>query len=228
MKLFASCAVPGLAMTAALTLLAQPPTGSDTNTLDVLRQTLAEQQRHPDKIIRTPTNLPAALPASTESEMPALKQGTASVAQLPTKSSAAAALEKQYLEGKLTGRQYQKALADLERKDSSGSPAKSPKLVKSPKAGSGPSPALEPAIPTPPPQPTEKQRKVSDVESRLDVMIKEKEARDRAAQTNTPAAPGPKATKRERLDFLLKQVVAGKLSDEEYKKEREKILAEPE
>ncbi len=214
-------------MAAVLTLPGQPPASSDTNTLKVLRQTIAEQQRHPDKIIRTPTNLPPTAHASAQFDSPVVKPASPNVAPAPAKS-AAAELEKQYLEGKLTGRQYQKALAELERRGNSSAPSKSPKAVASPKAGRGPQPANEPAIPTPPPQPTEKQRKVSEVESRLDVMIKEKEARDRAALTNAPAAPGPKATKRERLDFLLKQVVAGKLSDEEYKKEREKILAEPE
>jgi hypothetical protein len=58
-------------------------------------------------------------------------------------------------------------------------------------------------------------------------MIRQKEARERAAKTNSPPAAGVKMSKRERLDFLLRQVVDGKLSDEQYKKEREKILAEP-
>lgn len=228
MKLSIPCSSLGITLAAVLTLPGQQTASSETNTLNVLRQTIAEQQRHPDKIIRTPTNLPSAFLASAQLDSPALKAASPSEAQVPTKASATAALEKQYLEGKLTGRQYQKALGELERMDNSTVPGKSPKAVTSPKAGRGPQPAMEPAIPTPPPQPTEKQRKVSEVESRLDAMIKEKQARDRAAETNAPAAPGPKASKRERLDFLLKQVVTGKLSDEEYKKEREKILAEAE
>lgn len=207
MNLTLSWAMLAFVLIVAPTLRAQSPAGADTNSLKVLRQTLVEQQRHPDQIIRTATDAPV-----TQAQADAAKASS---------QSAAAALERQFLEGKLSARQYQKALAALERGN------KPPGIAASPKVSPRPPPALEPAIPTPPPKQTEKQKKVSDVESKLDAMIKEKEARDRAAQTNAPAAPGPQATKRERLDFLLKQVVAGKLSDEEYKKEREKILAQP-
>ena len=59
-------------------------------------------------------------------------------------------------------------------------------------------------------------------------MIRQKEARESASKTNAPPATGAKLTKRQRLDYLLRQLIDGKLSDAEYKKEREKILAEPE
>lgn len=220
MNLFPSRAAFALVLFAATFVRAQTSSGADTNVLKALRATLAEQQRHPDRIIHSATNAPASQAQPVDA--PVFQPSPPPGGPVSTKAAAAAALERQYLEGKLSARQYQKALAELDRAN------KAPVVTASPKASTGPQPALEPVIPTAPPKQTEKQKKVSDVESKLDAMIKEKEARDRAAQTNAPAAPGPKATKRERLDFLLKQVVAGKLGDEEYKKEREKILAEPE
>jgi len=57
-------------------------------------------------------------------------------------------------------------------------------------------------------------------------MIRQKEARERAAQTNSTTVPTGNLTKRQRLDILLRQVVEGKITDEDYKKQREKILAE--
>ena len=61
MKLLTPIAALGVVLLISPALHAQAPAGSDTNTLDLLRQTLAEQQRHPDKIIRTPTNAPAPI-----------------------------------------------------------------------------------------------------------------------------------------------------------------------
>lgn len=216
---------------------ATPTNHPDPNSLKLLRQTIADQTRNPDKVIRTYTNLPprqtqlvspAAVPPP---DVPVFKPDPPRTAPLSSKAAAAAVLERQFLEGKLTARQYQKALADLERANSptgdSLAKPKSPAIVASPKASPGPPPALDPAISTPPPQPTLRQQKVSEVEARIDEMIRQKEARERAAQTNSLPSPSGNLTKRQRLDFLLKQVVEGKLSDEEYKKQREKILAEP-
>jgi hypothetical protein len=144
------------------------------------------------------------------------------------KKSAAAELERQFLNGKLTARQYQKALAELDQpsKPAAGQAASTSK----PAPTTLPSPSTSPGVAAPasPPQATAEQKRVSEVEARIDEMIRQKEARERAAKTNAPPAPGVKLSKRERLDFLLRQVVEGKLSDEQYKKEREKILAEPE
>jgi hypothetical protein len=219
-RLFVSLSVL-VALAQAAAAQAPAPGDADAETLLLLRQTIAEQTRHPDKILRTLTNdAPVAKPAAS--------------AATP-RSAAAAELERRYLAGKMSQREYEKALARLQLQPPglTNAPAKAaarpaPKIASSPKASSGPPPALEPAIPTPPPQPTERQKKISEVESRLDDMIRAKEARERTAQTNeVKTAPGQKLTKRERMDFLLRQVVQGKLSDEEYKKERERILAEP-
>jgi hypothetical protein len=69
---------------------------------------------------------------------------------------------------------------------------------------------------------------ITDAESKLNELLKAKEAREKAAQsaTNAPASNGPKS-KRQRLDDLLKQFIDGKMSEAEYKQRREKIVGEP-
>ena len=61
----------------------------------------------------------------------------------------------------------------------------------------------------------------------LDQLIRAQEAREKEATNKVSTTTGPK-TKRQKLDDLLKQLVEGKISDEDYKAQREKILAEPE
>ena len=67
---------------------------------------------------------------------------------------------------------------------------------------------------------------MNDVERRLDELIRAQEAREKAATNQVSAPTGPK-TKRQKLDELLKQLLDGKVSEEDYKTRREKILAEP-
>jgi hypothetical protein len=230
-------------MVGAGTLVAQSQ--SDPETLKLLRQTLADQKRNPDKVIRNYTNLP---PAEVTSPAPAREAAPQTVAQskppeqskpapppaVPSadKKAAAAELERQFLNGKLSARQYQKALAELENpsKPATGqaTPVSKPAPAPTPPKGSSGPVVVAPATPTPAPQPAANQKRVSEVEARIEEIIRQKEARELAAKTNSVPVPGVKSSKRERLDFLLRQVVEGKLSDAEYKKEREKILAEPE
>ncbi len=233
-----------LAVAVGTGTLAAQSTG-DSDALKLLRQTIADQKLYPDKVIRTYTNLP---PAEVKSAAPASEAAPLAVAQskpapeskpapppaVPPadKKAAAAELERQFLNGKLSARKYQKALAELENPSKPPAGQASPKpapttTATAPKPSSGPAVA-PPTTPVPPPQPAANQKRVSEVEARIDEMIRQKEARERAAKTNSPPAPGVKLSKRERLDSLLRQVVEGKLSDEQYKKEREKILAEPE
>ena len=168
--------VPGSAILMAVILggIAQTPPKSepDPEVIRLLRQTIAEQSRNPERIIRT--------------------------------------LEKEL--------------------SATNAPAPPAGKGKAPSAGR----RVEPPSPPPPPPagaatapPTERQRKISDVETRLDEMMRARQAREQAS-TNAPAAPGQRLSKRDRLDALLRQVVEGKLSDEQYKKERDRILAEPE
>ena len=69
-----------------------PPQTNDSRTqaIELLRRTIAEQKQNPNRIIREP------------------RSGTSGAASEP--SVTRADLERQYLEGKLTARQYQKAL----------------------------------------------------------------------------------------------------------------------
>jgi hypothetical protein len=91
-------------------------------------------------------------------------------------------------------------------------------------------PAATPATPAPgltKPQ----QEKISEVETRIDEMLRQKEAREKAALTNATDAtnniPATPQTKRQRLDLLLKQFIEGKIPEAEYNEKRAKILAEP-
>jgi len=257
------------------TLAAQTQSSGESDSLKRLRQIIAEQKQNPDKVIRDiNTNPPPAeatnaasgqkgAPTTGPASRPPLEFKPAPPPEPPTgKKAAAAELERQFLNGKLSERKYKKALAELD--NPSNPPASQTKTKPAPStattlptttattpaptttattpapttAATPPTTAVTPSKPPPgqsvvtpttPPQPAANQKSVSEVEARIDEMIRQKEARERAAKTtNAPPAAGVKSTKRERLDFLLRQVVDGKLSDAEYKKEREKILAEPE
>jgi hypothetical protein len=198
--------------------------------MEILRRTLAEQQSNPGKIIPTPQ----APRWSTNSPLyPRFLE-----------------LERAFLDGKLTAKGYQKALDDLRRGGRtdgelsalSSPPAKPPAApvnrASPPKeAGSAPAAASNPSNPAntnaPPNSEAEaaaRQKRVSDVESKLDEMMRLKAAREKAALTNATAAtnavPG-KLTKRQRLDLILKQYVEGKLTEADYNVQRTKIVAEP-
>src|SRR6266496_4763168 len=91
---------------------------SDSESLKLLRQTIADQKHNPNKVIRTYTNLP---PAELTNAAPARDAAPLAVAQskpapeskpapppggLPAnKKAAAAELERQFLNGKLSARQ---------------------------------------------------------------------------------------------------------------------------
>lgn len=207
------------------------PNGDD---VELLRRTLAAQQANPDKVIRTPAPAPLLI---TRAE-----------------------LERLYLEGKMTARQHQKALEQL-TKDEQARAAEIEKLrllealhrqqqaektaaaaikppasrTAAPRETTGP--AIKPApaaaaVQSPASEPTAEQKKISEVESRIDEMLRQKAERDKTALTNaapkaaaaTTAAP---LTKRQRMDALLKQLVEGKISDAEYHEKRNKLLGEP-
>lgn len=201
--------------------------------MELLRRTIAAQQAHPDKVIRTPAPAPLLI---TRAE-----------------------LERLYLEGKMTARQYQKALDQL-AKDEQARAAESEKLrlldvlhrqqqaaKPAPVATKPPSnratapretvaPAIKPVpaatVPPPVAEPTAQQKKISEVESRIDEMLRQKAEREKTALTNAAPnaatiAPGAPLNKRQRMDALLKQLVEGKISDTEYHEKRNKLLAEP-
>ena len=216
--------------------------------IELLRRTIAEQQSHPNQIIRTPTG--------------------ATRTNAATASAGNPELERQYLEGKLTAKQYQKALEQwrqeqqkrsatapekpralqASREQSAATPA--PPKAKPPlkrttdprsaAAAVAPSPvaspastqASAPASPTVSPEPTQQQKKLSEVEARIDEMLRLKAVREKAAVSNAVAltnnAAAAPQTKRQRLDALLKQYLEGTLTDAEYNQRRAKIIAEAE
>ena len=201
---------------------------SNAEAMELLRRVIAEQQKNPDKIIRIP-GLTNAVPVKA------------------TKAD----LEKQYLDGQLTAKQYQKALDQLEkdeqkqaaesekrRKREAQQAAKSaPPTVKKPAdetkpiAVSATPPAIATNLPVVPVELTPEQKKLAEVEARIDEMLRQKAERERTALTNSIAPANPVAktpqTKRQRMDALLKQMIDGKISEGDYAAQRNKILAEP-
>lgn len=146
-------------------------TNSQAAELEYLRRLLAEQQKHPNKIIRS---LPATnADVSPNQAGPAREKGGA-----PSPSNAAPTVA-----------------------------------------------APAPVVATP------QQEKISEVETRLDEMLRQKAEREKAALTNATNAtnnvPATPQTKRQRLDALLKQLIDGKIPEAEYNEQRAKILAEP-
>lgn len=221
-----------------------PITNSQADAIELLRRTLAEQQSNPGRVVRT-ESAPTA---------PAVKLS-------PQAAARRSELERQYLDGKLSARNYQKAIDQLEAEEKKrlAAEAASPKSNAQPPAAakivaatnSSSSKATKPratspknsesAIVTPPAgtvtsastpvEPTPQQKKIADVEARIDEMLRLKAEREKAltnaatAATNAPSGP---LTRRQRLDALLKQNLEGKLSDTDYQALRAKLLAEPE
>jgi hypothetical protein len=68
--------------------------------------------------------------------------------------------------------------------------------------------------------------RLSEVEAKMDELLRLKEAREKAAQTNAVPSTAPK-TKRQKLDELIVLFVNGKISEAEYNEQRNKIVAEP-
>jgi len=214
--------------------------------IELLRRTLAEQQANPGKIIRTEAN-PSVAPK---------------VPLSPEDAASRAALERQYLDGKLSARQYQKAIDQWEKERNKRLAAEAAKpaavgstatqtrtnappkvTVAKPEAARAVSPknSATPVVTPPagtvstapaPVEPTPQQKKISDVETRIDEMLRLKAEREKAALTNATAVntnlPATPLTRRQRLDTILKQNLEGKLSDADYLAQRAKILAEPE
>jgi hypothetical protein len=194
---------------------------NDAYTLELLRRTLEEQQRNPDKVIRTATNLPPAAAAP----VPVAPSAVPASPEL-------AELERQYLAGKLSAKQYQKAVEQAQKK-AAGKPLATPAISPKAAAASGVKVvAPEPMIATPPPAPNPNLQKLSDVDQKIEELLQRNRERAKAAAAAAAALPtsnpnGAPLSKRQRLDLLLRQVVEGKMTDEEYKAARAKIAAEP-
>lgn len=192
-----------LAAAIAIAAFAQTPqlTEDQRKAQDLLRQTIEERQR------KNPQTNTA--PRLTHAE-----------------------IEQQYLAGKITARQFQQFL----RQQPPGtrmSPEQHDKALEMLRALTGKTNAPSSAAPAPAgktpgaksdsaPEPATPE--IVDVEGKIRELERLKEAREKS--TNAPAAATPK-TKREKLDALLKQLVDGKITDAEYKEQRNKIIAGP-
>lgn len=194
--------------------------------MELLRRVIAEQQKNPDKIIR--------IPATTNA-----------VPTKPTKAD----LEKQYLAGQLSAKQYQKALDQLEKDEQKRASElekqrkrEAQQAAKSAAAAAAAKPAdakqattvkqSAPIVVTNAPTgQTLEQKKLADVEARIDEMLRKKADREKAALSNAASPTNNTAktplTKRQRMDALLKQMIDGKISEADYAAQRSKLLAEP-
>lgn len=202
--------------------------------MEYLRRLIAEQQNNPNKIIRAVTNPPA----STS----------------PAVATNRVELDRQYQAGQLTAKQYRRALDQLEKEEkraaaesakrareaaaqaskANSQPAKSsstPTRSVSPREATAAPISPAPAAPPVAPEPTARQKEISDVEKRIDEMLRLKAEREKAATNSTAVKADPSnaapQTKRQRLDALLKQYVDGSVDEADYKAKRAKILTEP-
>jgi len=180
------------------------------------------------------------------------KAGPIKTPSRPTPEPDFEEVQRQYLEGKISAKEFQKYLNEHKvdpaklpqpdatsraldvlgkevRKNEAGQPK--PAAPQSGPAATKPDSALvsPSANSARDPAPSS----LSEVEKKMDELLALKAARERAAATNsaaqastnsTPAAPKPK---RDRLNDLLREVVAGKITDAEYKEKRAKIISEP-
>jgi hypothetical protein len=219
-----------------LTLAAGVFTAADARSqeseVDRLRRTLEAQKQNPGKIIRDagpvqtaqsnpPVGQPAR-PAATPAPKPAAPP-PAKVAEpvstytIPTNFPSYTELEDAYLNRKITARRFEEALKLLEKhqKISEDRQVQVRKMMEQHRN-------QQQATPTS----AAEQKKMSEVEGKLDELSRLKAQRDQSA-TNSPAAASAPLTKRQRLDVLLRQLIEGKITDAEYKEKREKIVLEP-
>ena len=152
-----------------------------------------------------------------------------------------AEVERQYLDGKISARDFQKFLQTYRAQPRPAQPAVAvtndvhtralavlhnarPNVAANPQG-----PAITEPLPDPPGVTNEANVAViQDVETKIDELIRLKQAREQTTNTSVTTTNKPSGvTKRQRLDSALRLHIEGKLSDAEYKQLREKILLEP-
>jgi hypothetical protein len=141
-------------------------------------------------------------------------------------------LERMYLDGKITAKQFHRYVDQYKLQRPKPGPtnaiaAKAPP----PRPPTGTPPGLTNAPAAHPPEAENPNAaaldRLSEVEAKWDAILREKAERDKA-RTNATTATSGKMTKRDRLNVLLKQRIEGKLTEEQYRQEWDKIAAEPE
>jgi Sec-independent protein translocase protein TatA len=221
-------AVPSLA-------LAEQKTNDPlSDAMQLLRKAMRDFEKNPNAASEARSNIAASAKAAAAT---AKTEAAADAARAPLSPQAAPALaasaaapsasvpersfaemEQMYLDGRITAKEFQKYLQNIRLKPLKTEPAPPATTNVAAAAPVTNAPVL-PTVGTAPDA-------MTDVERKLDELIRAQEAREKAATNQAPATTGPK-TKRQRLDDLLKQLVEGKISDEDYKSQRAKIMAEP-
>jgi hypothetical protein len=183
--------------------------------LKVLHQAVDEFNKDPNAAGQARSNIAASSKAAAAAKSapvgaptPAMAPETAlaTVPDQPERSFAE--MEQMYLDGKISAKQFQKYLQERKIR-----PAKTGVETAQPGGLTATPTNAAPGA-------------MSDVEKKLDDLERAKAARESAETNRAASATAPK-TKRERLDDLLRQLIEGKVSEEEYKARREKIIAEP-
>ena len=145
--------------------------------------------------------------------------------------------ERQFIEGKMSAKEFQRYLDDH-----NFDPANLPRADAQKRALevlhdqlSKPAPTAQNLAQPVTPAPAPEDAGLVELENKMDRLLQLKAARESGAATNAlskggtnAAAPAAPLSKRDRLNELLRLVVAGKLTDAEYKEQRSKIMSEPE
>jgi hypothetical protein len=165
----------------------------------------------PPAVTTPPPAATTVTPAPAPAPAPTAERTDAKTAAAPAPSFQEK--EREYLDGKISAKEFQKYLQTQRVPVPKGAETTAPAAA----------PIVAPAPTAAPPTPAA----VNDVEQKLQELEKARLEREKAATNAAPASAGPK-TKRQRLDDLLRQLVEGKISNEDYKAQREKILSGPE
>lgn len=215
------------------------PAKEPTSEIELLRRLLEAQKKNPNKVIhhpnevvtaqanppakptpapptgRPPAAKPVAPPANPPPAQPALQPVSTPIVStytMPTSFPSYEELEEAYLNRKISAKRFEEALKLLEKHQKVSEERKAALNKMLQEHGlHAPGSAAE-------------QKKISDAEGKVDELMRLKTQRDQA--TNGTTATGP-LTKRQRLDALLRQVIDGKMTETEYREQRDKIIAEP-
>ncbi|HXG48681.1 MAG TPA: hypothetical protein VNO52_13735 [Methylomirabilota bacterium] len=165
-----------------------------------------------------------------------------------------AELERLYLDGRITAKEYQRKLSEYKAfvathtnqalqvkaaaTPATNIPAPASVVAAATPAAKAPAPAppAKPAQAPPPSTSAEanpEDKKLAEVEAKFDELLKKKADREKTARqaTQPPPTNAPPAralTKRDKLDALLKDLIDGKLTEADYNAKRAKVIAEPE
>jgi hypothetical protein len=132
-------------------------------------------------------------------------------------------IERQYLGGELTARQFMLINQELELYARTNLDARTlsilPQQLRARFSAEGAAVGTN--------APNAEEAAFTDIEKKIDELMVRNAQLQKSAATNAPSAAEPK-TKREKLDQLLRLFISDKLTKQEYEAQRAKILAEPE